>query len=195
MPSDAVNVGLALTAAVGLGTIYVLLHEKKRKRKKLERALKDQPITKDLLLKILNKAAENSKVVVDKIRVEVRKVQVARNLSDEQTMQLFQQNFEHSLDQLISHIRSGFKVTEKAMDSAFKQHQADPDVQQAIQNMRVLSANASSAPPPPSSGGSSATGGTALPASLTRERCARLHRPAHRPLRMSAPPQLCAYPT
>jgi hypothetical protein len=187
MPSDAVNVGLALTAAVGLGTIYVLLHEKKRKRKKLERALKDQPITKDLLLKILNKAAENSKVVVDKIRVEVRKVQVARNLSDEQTMQLFQQNFEHSLDQLISHIRSGFKVTEKAMDSAFKQHQADPDVQQAIQNMRVLSANASSAPPPPSSGGSSATGGTALPASLTRERCARLHRPAHRPLRMSFP--------
>jgi hypothetical protein len=170
MPSDAVNVGLALTAAVGLGTIYVLLHEKKRKRKKLERALKDQPITKDQLLKILNKAAENSKVVVDKIRVEVRKVQVARNLSDEQTMQLFQQNFEHSLDQLISHIRSGFKVTEKAMDSAFKQHQADPDVQQAIQNMRVLSANASSAPPPPSSGGSSATGGTALPASLTRER-------------------------
>jgi len=38
---------------------------------------------------------------VDKIRVEVRKAQVARNLSDEQTMQLFQQNFEHSLDQLI----------------------------------------------------------------------------------------------
>ena len=39
--------------------------------------------------------------MVDKIRVEVRKAQVARNLSDEQTMQLFQQNFEHSLDQLI----------------------------------------------------------------------------------------------
>ena len=38
---------------------------------------------------------------MDKIRVEVRKAQVARNLSDEQTMQLFQQNFEHSLDQLI----------------------------------------------------------------------------------------------
>ena len=35
--------------------------------------------------------------------MEVRKAQVARNLSDEQTMQLFQQNFEHSLDQV--HLR------------------------------------------------------------------------------------------
>ena len=51
-------------------------------------------------------AADNSKLVVDKIRVEVRKAQVARNLSDEQTMQLFQQNFEHSLDQLIGAIRT-----------------------------------------------------------------------------------------
>ena len=71
----------------------------------------------------------------------MRKVQAARNLSDEQTMQLFQTNFEHSLDQLIGAIRNQFQVTEKAMDSSFKQHQADPDVQQAIQNMRVLSAN------------------------------------------------------
>ena len=129
--------------------------------------------------------------MVDKIRVEVRKAQVARNLSDEQTMQLFQQNFEHSLDQLIGAIRNSFnvsrrparvphrlspnrcrssrspnrcrssrwagapycgsthhsswQVTEKAMDTSFKQHQSDPDVQQAIQNMRVLSSNAGSA--------------------------------------------------
>ena len=34
------------------------------------------------------KAADNSKIVVDKIRVEVRKAQVAKNLSDEQTMQV-----------------------------------------------------------------------------------------------------------
>ena len=181
MPSDAVNVGLALTAAVGLGTIYVLLHEKKRKRKKLERALKDQPITKDQLLKILNKAAENSKVVVDKIRVEVRKVQVARNLSDEQTMQLFQQNFEHSLDQLIGAIRNQFNVTEKAMDASFKQHQNDPEVQQAIQNMRMLSATtptpkAAAGAVAASPGGSSSSGQRApagaveLPASLTKDR-------------------------
>ena len=66
--------------------------------------------------------------MVDKIRVEVRKAQVARNLSDEQTMQLFQQNFEHSLDQLIGAIRSSFDVTERAMDTSFKQHQGDPEV-------------------------------------------------------------------
>ena len=132
--------------------------------------------------------------MVDKIRVEVRKAQVAKNLSDEQTMQvgarppshplphpapppdprpdprprpnqLFQTNFEHSLDQLIGAIRSSFNVTEKAMDTSFKQHQGDPEVQKAIQNMRVLSANS------PAQGGASGSQATVtIPASLTRER-------------------------
>tara|TARA_B100000787_G_C16093497_1_gene250067 strand:+ start:55 stop:231 length:177 start_codon:yes stop_codon:yes gene_type:complete len=31
---------MGLTAAIGVGTLYVLLHEKKRKRKKLEQHLK-----------------------------------------------------------------------------------------------------------------------------------------------------------
>ena len=38
-------------------------------------------------------------------------------------MQIFQQNFEHSLDQLIGAIRKQFNVSEKAMDSSFKLHQ------------------------------------------------------------------------
>lgn len=57
------------------------------------------------------------------IRVEVRKIQQQRSLSDDQTHQLFQQNFEHSLDQLIGAIRNQHRVSEKAMDSSFKQHQ------------------------------------------------------------------------
>ena len=110
MPSNGATACMGLAAAMGVGTLYVLMHEKKRKRKKMEQHLKDQPISKEMLLKILHKAADNSKLVVDKIRVEVRKAQAARNLSDEQTMQLFQQNFEHSLDQLIGAIRSSFNV-------------------------------------------------------------------------------------
>ena len=47
---------MGLTAAIGVGTLYVLLHEKKRKRKKLEQHAKDQPISKEMLLKILHKA-------------------------------------------------------------------------------------------------------------------------------------------
>ena len=46
---------MGLAAAIGVGTLYVLLHEKKRKRKKLEQHLKDQPISKEMLLKILHK--------------------------------------------------------------------------------------------------------------------------------------------
>jgi len=177
MPSNAVTYGLALTAAVGLGTVYVLLHEQRRKRKKLERQMREQPISKEMLLKILNKAAESSKVVVEKIRSEVRRVQAARNLSDEQTMQLFQQNFEHSLDQLIGHIRTSFKVTEKAMDSSFKMYANDPEVKEAIQMMRLLSASNASSPSPPAGSGAAAaepqpsrSAGVGLPESLTRER-------------------------
>ena len=47
---------MGLAAAMGVGTLYVLLHEKKRKRKKLEQHAKDQPISKEMLLKILHKA-------------------------------------------------------------------------------------------------------------------------------------------
>jgi hypothetical protein len=50
------TVAIGLAAAIGVGTLYVLLHENKRKRKKLEKHLKDQPISKELLLKILHRA-------------------------------------------------------------------------------------------------------------------------------------------
>jgi hypothetical protein len=124
--------------------------------------------------------------------VEVRKVQQAKNLPDDQALMLFQQNFEHSLDQLIGAIRNQYNVTEKAMDASFKQHQSDPEVQQAIQNMRALStgsgagaAGGGAATPSSSSGaaaarsGGAAKGGKAkaaelksveLPASLTKDR-------------------------
>lgn len=120
---------------------------------------------------------------IPQIRVEVRKIQQAKNLSDEKALQLFQQNFEHSLDQLIGAIRNQYNVTEKAMDASFKQHQSDPDVQQAIQNMRMLSAATpkaggagaggaagGSSIEGPASGATQKVGGVTLPASLTKER-------------------------
>ena len=36
------NTVMGLAAVIGVGTLYVLLHEKKRKRKKLEKQLQDQ---------------------------------------------------------------------------------------------------------------------------------------------------------
>jgi hypothetical protein len=90
------------------------------------------------------------------IRVEVRKIQVAKNLTDEMALKLFQQNFEHSLDQLIGAIRNQFNVTEKAMDASFKLHQGDPEVQQAIHNMQALRA----ASPTPTAAAGGAAGGS-----------------------------------
>ena len=90
------------------------------------KAAREAPISKEVLLKILTKSAEASKSVIDRIRVEVNKIQVAKNLSDEKALLLFQQNFEHALDQLIGAIRNQYGVSEKAMDASFKQHQSDP---------------------------------------------------------------------
>ena len=169
-------------AAVAAGTVYVLVHEARRKAKKARAAEAAKPISKEMLLTILNKSAEHSKAVIEHIRTEVKKIQQQRSLSDDQALRLFQENFEHSLDQLIGRIRSQYKVTEKAMDASFKLHQADPEVKQAIQNMRMLSAatgnrGTPAAPESPSrsgSGGATAGGGAAttvtLPASLTKDR-------------------------
>ena len=131
-----------------------------------------------MLLNILNKSAEHSRAVVEHIRVEVKKIQQAKNLPDDQALRLFQENFEHSLDQLIGRIRAQYQVTEKAMDASFKLHQADPEVQQAIQNMRMLSAAAPSrgqaAVQSITDGGDDSAGGgksaVPLPASLTKDR-------------------------
>jgi hypothetical protein len=166
--------------------VYVLVHEHRRKAKKAERLKRDAPITKEMLLQILNRSAEASKAVIERIRVEVQKIQQQRNLSDDQALQIFQQNFEHSLDQLIGAIRNQYKVSEKAMDAYFKQHQNDPEVQQAIQNMRMLSASApqrgggagggkaiadgSSGGGAAGGAGGAASGGVTIPASLTKDK-------------------------
>ena len=177
--------GLA-AVAVAAGTVYVMVHEARRKQKKALKAAREEPISKEMLLKILTKSADASKSVIERIRVEVRKIQQAKNLSDEKALLLFQQNFEHSLDQLIGAIRNQYNVTEKAMDASFKLHQADDDVQAAIQNMRMLSAASPGSPTPRSGGagggaasssqaaggggGARASAGVSLPASLTKER-------------------------
>ncbi|KAL1502900.1 hypothetical protein AB1Y20_010973 [Prymnesium parvum] len=150
--------------ALAAGALYIAIHERRRKQKKELKLRRDAPIAKELLLQILNKSAEASKAVIERIRVEVQKIQQQKNLSSEQAHQLFQQNFEHSLDQLIGAIRTQHKVSEKAMDSSFKQHQNDPAVRAAIQNMRVLSSTAA-APP-----AAAAAAAEDVPASLTRDK-------------------------
>jgi hypothetical protein len=59
--------GLA-AAAIAAGTVYVLVHEARRKRRKAEKEARDAPITKEVLLKILNKSAEASKTVIERVR-------------------------------------------------------------------------------------------------------------------------------
>ena len=76
MADTRTMVTLGLGALV-CGTVYVLLHERKRKRKKIARLAEDQPITKEMLLRILNKSAEHSKSIIERIHVEVRKIKEA----------------------------------------------------------------------------------------------------------------------
>ena len=61
--------GLGL-AAVAAGTIYVLVHEKRRKAKKEAAQAANAPISKEMLLQILNKSAEASKAVIERVRVQ-----------------------------------------------------------------------------------------------------------------------------
>jgi hypothetical protein len=58
--------GLA-AAAVTAGTIYVLVHEARRKHKKAAKLAAEAPISKEMLLKILNKSADASRAVIDRV--------------------------------------------------------------------------------------------------------------------------------
>ena len=131
---DALLVSAGVAAAVA---VYVVVHEHRRKSKKVQRARANEPIPKDTLLKILSRSAEAAKVVITKLRVEIGKMQAQRGLSDEQATMIFNQNFEVHLDRVIAEIRAQFGVTEKAMDASFKLHQGDADVKAAIHSMRV----------------------------------------------------------
>ena len=177
---DALLVSAGVAAAVA---VYVVVHEHRRKSKKVQRARANEPIPKDTLLKILSRSAEAAKVVITKLRVEIGKMQAQRGLSDEQATMIFNQNFEVHLDRVIAEIRAQFGVTEKAMDASFKLHQGDADVKAAIHSMRVL--GTAQTPPPNGGGGGGSSSGAAgggggggggaqrtitLPASLTREK-------------------------
>ena len=178
---DALLVSAGVAAAVA---VYVVVHEHRRKSKKVQRARANEPIPKDTLLKILSRSAEAAKVVITKLRVEIGKMQSQRGLSDEQATMIFNQNFEVHLDRVIAEIRAQFGVTEKAMDASFKLHQGDADVKAAIHSMRVL--GTAQTPPPNGGGGGGSSSGAAggggggggggaqrtitLPASLTREK-------------------------
>ena len=54
-------------AAVAAGTIYVLVHEARRKHKKATKMAAEAPISKEMLLKILTKSAEASKSVIERV--------------------------------------------------------------------------------------------------------------------------------
>lgn len=59
-------------AALAAGSLYVVVHERRRKHKKELKITRDAPISKELLLQILNKATESSKPVIDQVSVRAR---------------------------------------------------------------------------------------------------------------------------
>ena len=75
-------VGLA-AAAVAVGTVYVLVHEARRKHKKAVKLAREAPITKEMLVKILNKSAEASKAVIERVRrLSARPYPIVRTTED-----------------------------------------------------------------------------------------------------------------
>ena len=68
--------GLA-AAAITAGTIYVMVHEARRKHKKALKLEREAPISKEMLLKILNKSADASRAVIDRVTVSCARARPA----------------------------------------------------------------------------------------------------------------------
>lgn len=100
--------------------------------------ISDAPIAKESLLQILNKSAEQSRAVFEKIHIDANRMKEERQLSDEQALCIVRTNAEQGLDELIKTICAEMHVSQTALEECFKLHQADSEVQQVIQQLRQL---------------------------------------------------------
>lgn len=129
------------SGAILVGTAYVLVHEHRRKAKGERKRIANAPISKELLLEILTESgAHFTQEKVEQLRTIVEAKAKQLKYSEQETTQLYNEHFQQNLDQIINAVRQSKKVSEKAMDSSFREHQEDPDVQRAVQKMRIRSA-------------------------------------------------------
>lgn len=147
MPSAALKATAAVATVAVVGTLYVLAHEARRKLKAERRAAAaaggagpsgagKQLIERDRLLAILAESANAAFQLIEQTRKMVHEKHVQTGVSLEAAVEELQKDFEHAMDTVVSAIRAKHRVSEAEMNESMLHHQADAEVQGAVNALR-----------------------------------------------------------
>ena len=156
--STALQVTLGVAAAAIAGTVYVLVHEQRRKdkaRRRLEDQANEGPsspgssaqavISRDRLIGILEESSTAAYQLIEQTRKMVFAKHEQTGMSLEKVVEELQKDFEVAMETVVTAIRKNHGVTEQQMTQAMVANQADQEVQTAMATLRE--AMAGKAPP------------------------------------------------
>merc|ERR1740130_1363122 len=159
MPSTALQVTLGVAVAAVAGTVYVLVHEKRRKARAMRREQSQgaesgsvpgsgsaqSVISRDRLISILEESSTAAYQLIEQTRKMVFAKHEQTGLSLEKVVEELQKDFEVAMETVVTAIRKNHGVTEPQMTQAMVANQADTEVQSAMATLRE--AMAGKAPP------------------------------------------------
>jgi len=143
----ALKVTAGVTAAVAVGTAYVLVHEHRRKLKKEKRVATaaaggsadgstPSVLAVDKLIELLAESANAAYQLIEQTRKMVHEKHVQTGASLENCVDELQKDFEAAMETVMGSIRAKHGVTEQAMSAAMVQHQSNPTVAAAVTALR-----------------------------------------------------------
>jgi len=157
--SGAIQVTAGVAAAALLGTVYVLIHERRRKAKaarRAELAASESPtssstgksgiISRQMLIKILEESSAAAYQLIEQTRKMVYAKHEQTGISLEKVVEELQKDFEQAMETVVFQIRKNHGVTEEQMTKAMVANQQDAEVQTALATLRE--AMSGKAPPP-----------------------------------------------
>jgi len=174
---DATKACLGLAAAALLGSLYVLVHERRRKLKKEKRKSQSGSganggaLTKEKLIRILGQSSAAAYQLIEQTRKMVYAKHEQTGIPLDKCVEELQQNFENAMEAVVLQVRKNHGVTEQQMTAAMVANQRDEEVQAALTTLR----EAMSGKPPPSPP-KAATEEEQTPAARLKARRARARR-------------------
>lgn len=149
---------LGVATVLVAATLYVSVHERRRKAKALRRKesgtqsscsesmRSSNVMSKDKLVSILEQSSAAAYQLIEQTRKMVYAKHEQTGESLEKVVEELQKDFEQAMETVVSQIRKNHGVTEAQMTAAMVANQSDTEVQTALTNLRE--AMSGKAPPP-----------------------------------------------
>lgn len=141
-----------IAAACFAGTVYVLVHEHRRKAKKVRRlaleaagggegsssgaAAASSGLSAAKLIEILTESSIAAYQLIEQTRKAVHEKHVATNRPLEDCVDELQKNFESSMEVVLGAVRQKHGVSEQLFSEAMQSHSSDPAVKAAVEQLR-----------------------------------------------------------